>query len=121
MVGVEFDTLSPMNDLASQLPWAELHVHLEGTLEAPMVMDFARRNHVSLPWTSPDELTRAYRFTDLQDFLDLYYAACAVLVTERDFHDLTAAYLARAKLGGVRHVEMFFDPETHNAAPSGGQ
>jgi adenosine deaminase len=113
MVGVEFDTLSPMNDLASQLPWAELHVHLEGTLEAPMVMDFARRNHVSLPWTSPDELTRAYRFTDLQDFLDLYYAACAVLVTERDFHDLTAAYLARAKLGGVRHVEMFFDPETH--------
>lgn len=95
------------------LPKAELHLHIEGTLEPALMFELARRNSVRLPYTSVDELRRAYVFQDLQSFLDIYYAGCAVLRTEQDFYDLTWAYLQRAAAQGVRHAEIFFDPQTH--------
>jgi adenosine deaminase len=95
-------------------PTAELHIHIEGTIEAPFLVAAARRNDIALPTYDPDELTARYsRFTDLQSFLDVHYANLAVLRTERDFHDLAFAYLTRAHEGGVRRAEMFFDPQTH--------
>ncbi len=96
-----------------RLPKAELHVHIEGTLEPELVFELAARNGVALPYADVAELRRAYVFEDLQSFLDIYYANCAVLLTERDFYDLTLAYLARAAGQGVRHAEIFFDPQTH--------
>ena len=96
-----------------QLPKAELHVHIEGTLEPELAFELAARNKVHLPYADVDALRRAYRFEDLQSFLDVYYANCAVLRTEQDFYDLTHAYLARAATQGVRHAEVFFDPQTH--------
>jgi len=95
------------------LPKAELHLHIEGTLEPEMVFALADRNRIKLPYASIEALRAAYRFKDLQDFLNLYYQAAQVLVTEQDFFDLTAAYLARAAADGVRHAEIFFDPQTH--------
>ncbi|MCG8503279.1 MAG: adenosine deaminase [Sphingomonadales bacterium] len=95
------------------LPKAELHVHLEGTLEPELMFDLARRNHIDLPFPSIDAAREAYRFNNLQEFLDLYYQGMAVLRTEEDFFDLTYAYLKRAHDDGVRHVEMFFDPQGH--------
>jgi adenosine deaminase len=97
------------------LPKAELHLHVEGTLEPGLAFALAERNGVALPCTTEDELRAAYSFTDLQDFLDLYYALVAVLRTEDDFADLTHAYLARAREQGVRHAEIFFDPQAHTA------
>ncbi len=96
-----------------QLPKAELHVHIEGTLEPELTFELAARNKVHL--ASPDvaALRRAYVFDDLQSFLDIYYANCAVLRTEQDFYDLTMAYLSKAAAQGVRHAEIFFDPQTH--------
>jgi adenosine deaminase len=105
-------------DLASfirRLPKAELHVHIEGTLEPEMMFDLARRNDVVLPFGSVDEIRRAYEFTSLQSFLDIYYQGAAVLVTEQDFYDLMLAYLERAHADGVRRSEIFFDPQTHTA------
>lgn len=99
----------------SEIPKAELHLHIEGTLEPEMVFELARRNDVALPYASVDELRTRYRFTDLQSFLDIYYANMAVLRTERDFHDLCAAYLSRCVEQGVRHAEIFFDPQAHLA------
>jgi len=96
-----------------QLPKAELHLHIEGTLEPEMMMALATRNRISLPYDDVDAVRRAYVFEDLQSFLDVYYAGCAVLVTEQDFYDLTIAYLGRAATQGVSHVEVFFDPQTH--------
>ena len=95
------------------LPKAELHLHIEGTLEPEMMFELAQRNRVELPFRDVDAVRRAYVFDDLQSFLDLYYAGCRVLVTERDFHDLTRAYLRRAAAQGVCHAEIFFDPQTH--------
>lgn len=95
------------------LPKTELHVHIEGTLEARMMFDLARRNGVALPYSSVGQVEAAYEFTDLQSFLDIYYQAAAVLLTEADFADLMSAYLARAAADGVRHAEVFFDPQTH--------
>ncbi len=103
-------------DLASfvrGLPKAELHLHIEGTLEPELMFELAERNGIDLQYGSVDELRAAYQFTDLQSFLDLYYQGAAVLITERDFHDLMAAYLERAAADGVRHAEIFFDPQTH--------
>ncbi|TCP46778.1 adenosine deaminase [Tamaricihabitans halophyticus] len=97
----------------SRIPKAELHVHIEGTLEPEMVFDLAARNQVPLAYDSVDELRARYRFTDLQSFLDIYYANMAVLRTERDFADLASAYLTRAAAQGVRHAEIFFDPQAH--------
>lgn len=95
------------------LPKAELHVHIEGTLEPEMMFDLARRNGIDLPFGSIEEVEAAYEFTDLQSFLDIYYQGAAVLITEQDFHDLMAAYLRRAHDDGVRRAEIFFDPQTH--------
>src|SRR5690606_28080743 len=91
------------------LPKAELHLHIEGTLEPELAFELARRNGVELPWAGTEGLREAYRFRDLQSFLDLYYELMAVLRTERDFEDLADAYLARAAAQGVRHAEIFFD------------
>ncbi|MER7795220.1 adenosine deaminase [Streptomyces sp. NPDC097640] len=97
------------------IPKAELHLHIEGTLEPGLAFALAERNGVELPYATQDELRAAYSFTDLQDFLDLYYALMAVLRTEDDFADLANAYLARARAQGVRHAEIFFDPQAHTA------
>jgi adenosine deaminase len=96
-----------------RLPKAELHVHIEGTLEPELVFELAARNEVPLAYPDVAALRRAYVFDDLQSFLDVYYANCAVLRTEEDFYDLTMAYLSRAAGQGVRHAEIFFDPQTH--------
>src|ERR1700753_4057152 len=98
-------------------PWpaAELHLHIEGTLEPEMLVALARRNGVSLPTTDLAELRARYRFADLQSFLDLYYDNLPVLPTDRDFDDLAAPSLARAAAAGVRRAEIFFDPQTHLA------
>lgn len=95
------------------LPKAELHLHIEGTLEPQLMFDLARRNGIRLPYADAEAVKRAYRFSNLQSFLDVYYRACSVLIHERDFYELTTAYLARAREQGVRHVEIFFDPQTH--------
>ncbi len=97
------------------LPKAELHLHIEGTLEPELMFELARRNGVDLPYADAEAVRRAYRFSNLQSFLDVYYRACSVLIYERDFYELTAAYLARARDQGVRHAEIFFDPQTHTA------
>lgn len=95
------------------LPKAELHLHLEGTLEPELLLELADRNRVPLRYETVEAVRDAYRFTDLQSFLDVYYEAAATLVTERDFHDLTVAYLDRVAADGARRVEVFFDPQTH--------
>jgi adenosine deaminase len=99
----------------SSLPKAELHLHIEGTLEPELMFALARRNDVALPFADIEAVRRAYVFSDLQSFLDIYYQACAVLVTEDDFADLASAYLARAHAQGVRHAEIFFDPQSHTS------
>jgi len=96
-----------------QLPKAELHVHIEGTLEPDLIFRLAQRNGVTLPYADVDALRAAYQFTNLQSFLDLYYAGAAVLLTEQDFYDMTMAYLARIAQDGVVHAEIMFDPQTH--------
>jgi adenosine deaminase len=95
------------------LPKAELHMHVEGSLEPEMMFELARRNGTRIPYGSVEEVRAAYRFSNLQDFLDVYYAGAAVLREEQDFHDLTWAYLQRARADQVRHAEIFFDPQTH--------
>ncbi len=105
----------PLESLIRRLPKVELHVHLEGTLEPDLAFALGERNGVPLPFSSPDAMRAAYRFTDLQSFLDVYYASCSVLKTEQDFYDLTWAYLLKADRENVRHVEPFFDPQTHTA------
>ncbi|MBB5933100.1 adenosine deaminase [Streptomyces zagrosensis] len=103
-----------MSDLPTpSIPTAELHLHIEGTLEPELAFALAQRNGISLPYASEDELRGAYSFTDLQSFLNLYYALMAVLRTEDDFAELAHAYLARARAQGVRHAEIFFDPQAH--------
>jgi adenosine deaminase len=95
------------------LPKAELHLHIEGTLEPELMFELARRNDVALPYPDVESVRKAYVFTSLQSFLDIYYQGCAVLVHEQDFYDLTMAYLLRAHAQGVRHAEIFFDPQSH--------
>lgn len=97
------------------LPKAELHLHIEGTLEPELAFALAARNDVELPYRDAEELRRAYLFKDLQSFLGLYYGLMAVLRTEDDFAELADAYLARAAAQGVRHAEIFFDPQAHTA------
>jgi adenosine deaminase len=98
---------------AAVLPKAELHVHVEGTFEPELIFRCAERHKVQLEYADVDALRAAYRFSDLASFLKLYYQAMAVLVDERDFYDLTTAYLRRACSQGVRHAEIFFDPQAH--------
>ncbi|MGJ7914595.1 adenosine deaminase [Massilia sp. LXY-6] len=97
------------------MPKAELHIHIEGSLEPELIFELAQRNGVSLAYPTVEALRQAYAFTDLQSFLDIYYAGASVLLTEQDFYDMTAAYLARAQADNVRHAEIFFDPQTHTA------
>ena len=101
--------------LIARLPKVELHLHLEGSLEPELAFEFARRNDIDLPYTTAGDMRAAYRFADLQSFLDVYYASCSVLRSEQDFYDLTRAYLDRAIADNVRHVEPFFDPQTHTS------
>jgi len=102
-------------DLIARAPKAELHVHIEGTLEPELAFEIGRRNGVTLPFPTPEALRQAYAFSDLQSFLDIYYIASAVLRTEQDFHDLAWAYLLRAKADNVVRAEIFFDPQSHTA------
>ena len=97
------------------LPKAELHLHLEGSFEPELMFAVARRNKLDIPFRSAGEVRAAYRFSNLQDFLDIYYRSAGVLRTEEDFHDLAFAYVKRAAADNVRHVEVFFDPQTHTA------
>jgi adenosine deaminase len=101
--------------LIKRLPKCELHIHIEGSLEPELMFALARRNGIRLPYPSIDAVREAYRFRDLQDFLNLYYQGMSVLVTEQDFYDLAWAYLERARADNVRHVEMFFDPQGHTS------
>lgn len=102
-----------MYDWLNALPKAELHLHLEGTLEPALLFDLARRNGVALPWPDVESLRRAYDYDNLQEFLDLYYRGAEVLRTEQDFYDLTWAYLLKCREQNVVHTEPFFDPQTH--------
>ena len=102
-----------LTDLITRMPKVELHVHLEGTIEPELAFRLAKKNGVVLPYDSIAEMRAAYHFTDLQSFLDVYYAACTVLITRDDFRELTLAYLRRANDEHVRHVEPFFDPQAH--------
>ena len=95
------------------LPKAELHLHIEGSLEPELMFELAGRNGVALPFKSVEEVRAAYAFSNLQDFLDIYYQGAGVLVTEADFRDLALAYFRRVAEDGCRHVELFFDPQTH--------
>ncbi|GAA6140296.1 adenosine deaminase [Hydrogenophaga sp. 5NK40-0174] len=103
------DTLA----LAKALPKAELHIHIEGSLEPELIFALAQRNGVSLAYASVDALREAYAFTDLQSFLDIYYAGASVLLKEDDFFDMAWAYFEKAKADNVVHAELFFDPQTH--------
>jgi adenosine deaminase len=104
-----------IEQLIRTIPKAELHIHIEGSLEPELMFEIARRNSVSLRYKSVEDLQRAYEFTDLQSFLDIYYQGASVLRQERDFYDMTIAYLRRAVADNVRHAEIFFDPQTHTA------
>jgi adenine deaminase len=102
-------------ELARAIPKAELHIHIEGSLEPELIFALARRNGVSLNYPSVEALRAAYAFTDLQSFLDIYYAGASVLLQPQDFHDMAWAYFLRAKADHVVHTELFFDPQTHTA------
>ena len=105
-----------MGDLAAfvrGLPKAELHLHIEGSLEPEQMFELAQRNGVSLPFATVEEVRAAYAFSNLQDFLDIYYQGAQVLLTTADFHDLAMAYFRRIAADGARHAEIFFDPQTH--------
>jgi len=108
-----------MNDqlrtVVQAMPKAELHIHIEGSLEPELIFALAARNGVALPYASVEALRAAYAFTDLQSFLDIYYAGASVLLREQDFYDMTSAYLRKAEADNVRHTEIFFDPQTHTA------
>ena len=124
--GTEADSVTPPHDfsritprqllaIVGAAPKAELHLHIEGTLEPELAFAIARRNGVALPYPDPAAMRRAYAFSDLQSFLDIYYAAAAVLLHEQDFFDMAWAYLEKARADNVVRAEIFFDPQTHTA------
>lgn len=102
-----------MFELIQMLPKAELHMHIEGSLEPELMFKLAERNGIELPYDSVEELRAKYNFNNLQEFLDIYYQGCAVLLTEQDFYDLAWAYLEKAKQDNVVHTEIFYDPQSH--------
>ena len=102
-----------MSDVISNMPKAELHLHIEGSLEPEMMLKLARKNNVKIPFSSIEEIKKAYKFNNLQEFLDIYYQGASVLITENDFYDLTYAYLNKAHEQNIVHTEIFFDPQTH--------
>jgi adenosine deaminase len=101
------------DELLREMPKAELHIHIEGSLEPEMMFEIGNRNGVALKYASEEDMLRAYDFAGLQSFLDVYYEATKVLLHERDFYDVTWAYLRKATSQGVRHAEIFFDPQAH--------
>lgn len=105
--------MTDLDTFITALPKAELHLHIEGSLEPELMFALAERNQVAIPYASAEEVRAAYAFSNLQDFLDIYYAGAAVLQTRQDFHDLAAAYFTRAAADGVIHAEIMFDPQTH--------
>ena len=105
--------MTDLDAFIAGLPKAELHLHIEGSLEPEQMFALARRNRVAIPFESVEAVRAAYDFSNLQDFLDIYYAGADVLRTEQDFHDLALAYFRRAHADNVRHAEIFFDPQTH--------
>src|SRR5688572_9166449 len=105
--------MAASDDFITRLPKAELHLHIEGTLEPELLFELSQRNGVHLPYADVEAVRQAYVFENLQSFLDIYYDGCRVLQTVADFHDLTYAYLERACDQGVTHAEIFFDPQTH--------
>jgi adenosine deaminase len=107
--------MTDLDTFITALPKAELHLHIEGSLEPELMFALAERNGITIPYGSVEEVRAAYAFSNLQDFLDIYYAGAAVLRTRADFHDLAAAYFARAAADGVIHAEIMFDPQTHTA------
>ena len=102
-----------MESIIRNIPKAELHMHIEGSLEPELMFQLAKRNDVTLTFSSVEEVRAAYRFSDLQSFLDIYYVGARVLLTEQDFYDMTWAYLQKVHTQNVRHTEIFFDPQTH--------
>ena len=102
-----------IEEFIKNIPKAELHVHIEGTFEPELMFEIAKRNNISLPYKTVEEVKSAYNFTDLQSFLDIYYAGAKVLTHEEDFYDLTWAYLEKAHSQNVQHTEIMFDPQTH--------
>ncbi len=108
-----FDSSEALREFVRSLPKTELHLHIEGTLEPELIFKLAERNKVTLDYPSVEALREAYAFTNLQSFLDIYYAGASVLITAEDFYDLTRAYVARARADGVVHAEIMFDPQTH--------
>jgi adenosine deaminase len=107
--------MTDLDRFIAGLPKAELHLHIEGSLEPELMFALAERNQVTIPFASVEDVRAAYSFSRLQDFLDIYYQGAAVLRTERDFHDLATAYFDRAAADGVVHAEIMFDPQTHTA------
>jgi len=112
---MSFDIIILMKELIKKLPKAELHLHIEGTLEPELMFRLAKKNDITIPFKSVDEVKRAYSFTSLQSFLDIYYAGAAVLITQEDFFDLTWEYLLRCKEQNIVHTEIMFDPQTHTS------
>lgn len=102
-----------MREFIQSLPKTELHLHIEGSLEPEQMLMFAKRNNVDIPFKTVEDIRAAYNFSDLQEFLDIYYQGMSVLQTRQDFYDLTVAYLERVQKDNVRHVEIFFDPQGH--------
>ncbi|MFS1863290.1 adenosine deaminase [Vibrio lentus] len=102
-----------MDSFIKKLPKVELHLHIEGTLEPELMFELAKRNNVSIPFENPDQVREAYQFHNLQSFLDIYYQGANVLIHQRDFYDLTWAYLLKCQQDNVVHTEIFFDPQTH--------
>ena len=114
---MDLDTIARdrLPDLLRRMPKAELHIHIEGSLEPELIFALAQRNGVSIPYASVEALRAAYAFTDLQTFLDIYYAGASVLLHAQDFEDMAVAYFVRAAADHVVHAELFFDPQTHTA------
>ncbi|MCV3398775.1 adenosine deaminase [Campylobacter lari] len=104
-----------MKTFLQNIPKVELHLHIEGSLESKMMFDLARKNNITLKYKSEEEIKKAYDFSNLQDFLDIYYQGANVLQTKQDFYDLTFAYMKKCKEQNVVHTEIFFDPQTHTA------
>jgi len=114
---MNFSAVTPerLPDLLRAMPKTELHMHIEGSLEPELIFQLAQRNQVQIPYSSVEVLRAAYAFTDLQSFLDIYYAGASVLLKEADFYDMAWAYFLKAQADNVVHAELFFDPQTHTA------
>ena len=102
-------------ELLRRMPKAELHIHIEGSLEPELIFQLAQRNQLEIAYKSVEDLRKAYAFNNLQSFLDIYYAGASVLIKEQDFYDMAIAYIARAATDNVARAEIFFDPQTHTA------